>query len=61
MIEQAKGMLAERYGVTVDAAFELLRRAASRSRTRVHDLARLVVVERQTPPAIELERSSASR
>ena len=61
MIEQAKGMLVERYGVTVDAAFELLRRAARSSRTRVHDLARLVVVERQTPPAIELERSSASR
>ena len=52
VIEQAKGMLAERFAVRPDEAFELLRRGARNHRIRVHDLAGRVVRERQTPPEI---------
>jgi len=54
VIEQAKGVLAERYGVPLDQAFELLRRSARANRMLLHDLARRVVTERQTPAEIEL-------
>lgn len=49
LIEQAKGILAERFGTTPDAAFEVLRRAARNQRVRVHGLAGRVIEERQTP------------
>jgi ANTAR domain len=39
VIEQAKGILAERYSVTPDEAFEVLRRDARSRRMRLHDLA----------------------
>jgi AmiR/NasT family two-component response regulator len=50
VIEQAKGMLAERLSLAPDEAFELLRRAARNHRMRVHDLARRVVEKRDTTP-----------
>jgi hypothetical protein len=43
VIEQAKGILAERHGVSVDEAFELLRREARSSRRKIHDVAADVV------------------
>jgi AmiR/NasT family two-component response regulator len=43
VIEQAKGMLAERFGVSIDDAFELLRGTARSNRLRLHDVARRVV------------------
>lgn len=43
IIEQAKGVLAERHGLTVDAAFEALRSHARRNNLRLHDLAAAVV------------------
>jgi len=52
VIEQAKGVLAERYRVTPDDAFELLRRAARNHRVKIHALAADVVAERDTPPPI---------
>jgi AmiR/NasT family two-component response regulator len=52
VIEQAKGVLAERLGVPPDEAFELIRRAARRNRLRLRDLAHEVVSTRQTPDAI---------
>ena len=39
VIEQAKGILAERHGLEVDEAFQLLRRAARSNRLKVRDLA----------------------
>jgi AmiR/NasT family two-component response regulator len=57
VIEQAKGVLAERYGLTVAAAFELLRASARSSRMRIHPLAAEVVGSKQSPLAIELERA----
>ena len=52
LIEQAKGMLAERWDVTPAHAFELLRSAARSHRIRAHDLARSVVASRATPPEL---------
>ena len=43
VLEQAKGMLAERLGVGVDEAFTLMRRAARTRRVRLHDAARAVL------------------
>jgi hypothetical protein len=43
VIEQAKGLLAERHGVPVDEAFQRLRQEARNSRRRIHDVAADVV------------------
>ncbi len=40
VIEQAKGIVAERYGMSLDEAFRLIRRAARTNRMKLHDLAR---------------------
>jgi AmiR/NasT family two-component response regulator len=56
VIEQAKGVLAERFGLDVDEAFELLRRASRSNRVRIHDLAARVVATKTTPPEIENAR-----
>jgi AmiR/NasT family two-component response regulator len=52
VVEQAKGILAERLRLTVDQAFELLRATARQNRLRIHDLARDVVEQPDTPPAL---------
>lgn len=52
VIEQAKGVLAERFRLPLDDAFELLRRSARSSRVRLHQLARRVVDDAETPPPI---------
>ena len=52
LIEQAKGMLAERWDVTPEHAFAILRGAARSHRMRVHDLARSVLASRTTPPEL---------
>jgi len=51
-IEQAKGILAERLRLDLDQAFAVLRRAARCSRRRVHDVARDVLDQKETPPAV---------
>jgi AmiR/NasT family two-component response regulator len=63
VIEQAKGILAERLRVSVDAAFELLRAAARDGRVRVNDIAHEVVASHNTPKAVlaQLERRLAER
>ena len=53
VIERAKGVLAERYGVGFDEAFEALRQAARSSRTELKAVAQRTVDDRQTPPGIE--------
>src|SRR5688572_14641377 len=52
VIEQAKGMLAERLGLTVEDAFDLLRYAARSGRVKLHELAGRVVNERRTPTPV---------
>lgn len=43
VIDQAKGMLMARDGVSADDAFELLKRASQRTNRKVHDLAQEIV------------------
>ena len=52
VIEQAKGVLAERFHMTVEDAFLLLRRSARSARIRIHDLAGQVVRDPETPQAV---------
>ena len=49
VIEQAKGVLAERHGLEIEEAFDVLRRGARSNRQKIHDLAREVVTSRETP------------
>ena len=44
VIEQAKGVLAERHGIAVDEAFERLRRASRNSGRKIHDVAGEIVL-----------------
>jgi hypothetical protein len=59
VIEQAKGILAERFRLDVGQAFELLRSAARSNRMRIRDLAAAVNVDRATPIEIELALRAA--
>jgi hypothetical protein len=52
VIEQAKGMLRERIGISVEGAFELLRAAARSNRQKLHGLAAEVVGSFATPEPI---------
>lgn len=51
-IEQAKGIIAERYGLGVEEAFELIRRAARQHRMKLHDLVAAIEPGRETPDVI---------
>jgi len=51
-IEQAKGVLAERFGWSVGTAFEVLRAGARSARMNIHQLAREVVPGERTPQPI---------
>jgi predicted DNA-binding ribbon-helix-helix protein len=52
VIEQAKGILGERFGLGIEGAFGLLRHAARRRRMKLHTLAQEVVDRRDTPEPI---------
>jgi AmiR/NasT family two-component response regulator len=52
VIEQAKGILAERLRLSLDEAFVVLRTAARSSRVRIQELARRVIDETDTPPEV---------
>jgi len=58
-IEQAKGVLMERFSLSPEEAFELLRRAARNSREPIHRLAALVTASPTTPAPIESVRRGA--
>jgi hypothetical protein len=51
-IEQAKGVLAERYGIGVEEAFQLIRRAARNRRMKLHDLVGTIRPGEETPPEV---------
>ena len=52
VVEQAKGVLAERFQLAISDAFLLLRYAARSSRRNIHELAHEVVSSRETPHAV---------
>jgi hypothetical protein len=51
-IEQAKGIVAERYGLNVEDAFQLIRRAARTNRMKLHDLVRAIRPGEEAPPEL---------
>jgi hypothetical protein len=61
VIEQAKGILAERLAVSVQEAFDILRYAARSNRMKLHHVAGRVVNERATPAPIVFAVARASR
>jgi hypothetical protein len=52
IIEQAKGVLSERFRISPDEAFFILRAGARNNRARIHDLAADVVESRVTLPEL---------
>jgi len=58
VIEQAKGVLAERHLLPPDVAFQALRTGARSDGRRLHDVAQEVLASRITPAAVlrELDR-----
>jgi AmiR/NasT family two-component response regulator len=52
-IEQAKGIVAERYGIDVELAFELIRRAARTHRMKLHELVEQIRPGQETPPELK--------
>jgi hypothetical protein len=48
-IEQAKGILAERYRLDPDVAFDVIRRAARSNRMKLHELVRRIRPGEPTP------------
>jgi AmiR/NasT family two-component response regulator len=52
VIEQAKGIIAERYRLNVDEAFEAIRRASRTNRMKLHDLAGRIRPGERTPPEL---------
>ena len=53
VVEQAKGILAERLRIPLEEAFLVLRAASRRNRLKIRDLARRIVESPETPPEIE--------
>lgn len=51
-IEQAKGVLAERLRLSLDDAFEVLRRAARSNGLKAHVVARQILDEPETPAIV---------
>lgn len=52
VIEQAKGVIAERLTISMDEAFTILRHAARSHRLKLHRLCEDVVRERTTPAPV---------
>jgi ANTAR domain len=51
-IEQAKGIVAERYGLGVEEAFQLIRRAARTHRMKLRDLVGAIKPGEEFPPEL---------
>jgi hypothetical protein len=54
-IEQAKGILAERHGLDVDDAFDVLRGTARANRLKLHDLVGSIRAGEPDPPELAAE------
>jgi AmiR/NasT family two-component response regulator len=60
-IEQAKGIVAERYGLEVDEAFDVIRRTARSHRMKLSDLTRAIHPGQETPPELAATISAERR
>ena len=54
VIEQAKGILAERHGLDLETAFDVLRRASRSNRVKIHELAARVRPGVPTPRELDV-------
>ena len=61
IVEQAKGVLAERFHLSIEDAFALLRDAARSSRTNLHGLAHEIVSDPTTPRAVRIAMARQKR
>jgi PAS domain S-box-containing protein len=61
LIEQATGVLIGRYGLDATAAFDALRGAARANNLRIHDLARRIVEEPDTPVEVTKRLQAGTR
>lgn len=61
VVEQSKGILAERFKLSVDDAFLLLRYAARSSRTNIHELGHEIVVTGATPRSVTVAMARQQR
>jgi hypothetical protein len=61
VVEQAKGVLAERFRLSVEDAFLLLRYAARSSRTNLHELADEVISSQTTPNSVTIAMARQQR
>jgi hypothetical protein len=61
VIEQAKGILAERLSVSLDQAFDILRYAARSHRIKLHDVARGVIEGDETPAPVIVAMARSQR
>ena len=60
VIEQAKGVVAERFSLEPERAFEMLRRAARSQRMRIAELAFKVLSSPETPPELLAQLNGSS-
>jgi AmiR/NasT family two-component response regulator len=60
VIEQAKGILAERFHLEPDRAFDVLRRSARSNRVSLRDLAARVVASERTPWEVAAQLDGAA-
>lgn len=61
VIEQAKGMLADRLSVTLDEAFEILRDAAHSHGAKLHEMGERVILEPETPAPVVIALARRQR
>ncbi|HEX7309912.1 MAG TPA: ANTAR domain-containing protein [Gaiellaceae bacterium] len=61
VVEQSKGILAERFKLSVDDSFLLLRYAARSSRTNIRELAHEIVVRGTTPRSVTVAMARQQR
>jgi hypothetical protein len=59
VIEQAKGILAERDSISLDEAFDKIRREARSRRMKLHDLAAGIVSTAHEPTALQANRAES--
>lgn len=61
VVEQSKGILAERFKLSVEDAFLLLRYAARSSRRNIHELGHEIVVTGKTPHSVTVAMAREQR